>query len=174
MFAEYLKITANQYKAAFSTLNRCMKSCSDEQWFTPVARLSYSQSVFHALFYADFYLHPTMDDSFREQDFHRENRDSFRDYEELLDKRQEYQYERPFAEAYLAHCLAKLQEQFETATEEWMLEPSPFPWIKSTRSEVHIYNIRHIQHHAAQLILTLRNNGLEEFPWFRSGWEPTK
>ena len=42
-----------------------------------------------------------------------------------------------------------------------------------TRAEVHIHNIRHIQHHAAQLILRLRRDYGQDMPWFKSGWPDT-
>jgi len=48
-------------------------------------------------------------------------------------------------------------------------------WLPFPRVEVHIYNVRHIQHHAAQLILRLRRDHKQGIPWFKSGWpEATK
>ena len=34
--------------------------------------------------------------------------------------------------------------------------PSGFHWMKFFRAETHLYNLRHIQHHAGQLIERLR------------------
>ena len=171
MKKNFTTIIENQYEAAFSTINLCLKKCSDEKWLRTVANMSFSQAAFHTLFFADLYLNEFHDDSFRQQEFHQQNKDKFGNYEELKDKLREQQYEKPFVESYLQHCRDKLRSEFTKASEEWFLEPSPFSWIESTRSEVHIYNIRHIQHHAAQLILSLRLEGPIEFPWFRSGWE---
>ncbi len=171
MFENVVTILTNQYEASLSTLNHCVKLCDTEMWEKRVFDLSVSQSVIHVLFFADMYLHESNDDTFRQQPFHLSNSDSFRDYEEMQDKKQEYEYSRSFIEAYLEHCLKKVALELGGACEAWLREPSPFSWIKSTRSEVHIYNIRHIQHHSAQLILRLRQEGLDEFPWYRSGWE---
>ena len=171
MFENYLSIVTNQYGAAFSTLNRCIEECSEELWDSKVAKLTFSQALFHTLFYADLYLHEINDESFKQQEFHERNQDSFRDYEEMQDKPQQHAYSKGFVRDYFQHCLDKSRCAFQDATEAWLLEPSPFPWIESTRSEVHIYNMRHIQHHAAQLILRLRLEGPIQFPWYRSGWE---
>lgn len=58
---------------------------------------------------------------------------------------------------------------WNTAEGRCLLEPFPFPWIEPNRSEVHVDNICHIQHSAAQMILSLRLRGTEPFPWFRLG-----
>jgi hypothetical protein len=39
-----------------------------------------------------------------------------------------------------------------------------------SRAELHVYNLRHIQHHAAQLSLRLRLDAQQEIPWIGSGW----
>jgi len=39
-----------------------------------------------------------------------------------------------------------------------------------TRAKLHVVNIRHIQHHAAQLSLRLRLDHQEDIPWFSSRW----
>jgi hypothetical protein len=38
------------------------------------------------------------------------------------------------------------------------------------RAELHVYNIRHIQHHSAQLIMRLRLDCDVDVPWISSGW----
>ena len=40
-------------------------------------------------------------------------------------------------------------------TEAELSADAGFEWIPFSRAELHVYNIRHIQHHAAQLSLTL-------------------
>jgi uncharacterized damage-inducible protein DinB len=170
MLENFVTILRNQYEAAMSTVNRCLRVCTPENWEQPIANLSFSQTAFHTLFFTDMYLHEANDESFKQQRFHELNQDSFRDYEEMQDKPQEYQYDKAFVESYLQHCLEKMRIELARASEEWLLEPSPFPWIRSTRSEVHLYNIRHIQHHAAQMILRFRQKGSIDFPWYMSGW----
>jgi hypothetical protein len=45
-----------------------------------------------------------------------------------------------------------------------------FPPKTFSRAELHIYNLRHVQHHAAQLIMRLRLDSDIDIPWMRSGW----
>jgi hypothetical protein len=56
-------------------------------------------------------------------------------------------------------------------TAEVLSGPSGFHWRKCTRAELHVYNIRHIQHHAAQLILRLRNDAGVDVPWVSHAWK---
>ena len=112
MFRNYSTIIQNQYEAAFSTINRCLLECTDDQWSQPIANLTFSQASFHALFYADVYLNPTFDDgTFEQQEFHQQHKDVFRDYEEFQDRPQQYHYERPFVESYLQHCRRKMRSE---------------------------------------------------------------
>ena len=43
-------------------------------------------------------------------------------------------------------------------------------WLPFARAELYVYNIRHIRHHAAQLILRLKSSADMDVPWARSGW----
>lgn len=47
--------------------------------------------------------------------------------------------------------------------------PSGFEWIPLTRFELHLYNIRHVQHHAAQLIERRRATGAPGVDWIGRG-----
>jgi lambda repressor-like predicted transcriptional regulator len=42
---------------------------------------------------------------------------------------------------------------------------SGFEWYPFSRLELHLNNIRHIQHHTAQIIERLKQKGLRGFPW---------
>ncbi len=74
--------------------------------------------------------------------------------------------------AYLSHCKKKSQDLFEGLT----LEKLQNRWINESGSmnysifEILIYNLRHVQHHAAQLNLLLRQNTNDAPEWvFRAG-----
>ena len=49
---------------------------------------------------------------------------------------------------------------------------SGFDWYPFSRLELHINNIRHIQHHTAQLIERLKLKGITGFPWAINGDPP--
>jgi hypothetical protein len=154
-----------QFSASLDTLNYCIQTCPDTEWQEDHKDAPFSQVVFHALFYADFYLGR---DSvpFKEQPFHVSHRDKFSDYEELEDKRPEHLYEKEFCLEYLAHCKAKLKATVEAETTETLAGESGIDFRIISRAELYVYNMRHIQHHAAQLGLRIQMVTGKEMPWF--------
>jgi len=162
------RLTTRQFQAALCTLNACITRCPDQAWDAPVARLKFCQAAFHVLFFADFYLGPD-EASFKSQPFHENHPDFFRDYEEFAHREQTLLYDKPTTQAYLQHCLNKAQQIIPAESAEVLAAPSnQRPQL--TRAELHVYNLRHIQHHAAQLSLRLRLDAREAVPWVSSGW----
>lgn len=51
---------------------------------------------------------------------------------------------------------------------------SGFNWIPHSRLETHVYNIRHLQHHAAQLICRLRQHSECDIRWVLNGGAAAK
>ncbi len=166
------EVFANQLHAALCTLSECIDRCPDAAWTSKIVNLDFSQVAFHTLIYLDYYLGDG-DETFRQQPFHIENQGRFGDYEEFDDRAPVTLYQRPFIQSYVAHCRAKISATIATETAESLSTESPFPWLTLPRAEVYIYNTRHVQHHAAQLILRLRRDYQQDMPWFKSGWPPT-
>lgn len=160
---------ANQFEAAFCTLNFCIDRCPDSAWDAPVVNLAFCQVVFHTLFYADVFLGANLD-SLRGQQFHRDNADFFRDYEELEDRKPELLYEKAPVKAYLEYCRKKAAAAIAVETAESLGAPCDFERRHFSRAELYVYTIRHIQHHAANLSLRLRIDFNEDIPWCGSGW----
>ncbi len=170
MLNTYKELVVSQYEAALSTVNACIAGCPEASWNAPVARYPFCQVAFHTLFYADVYLGRGLG-SLRDQPFHRDNASSFGDYEQLEDREPVSLYERPFNKAYMQHCREKVASVIAAETADTLRGPCGFEWRDFTRAELHLYNIRHIQHHAAQLILRLRLDTDVDIPWFGSGWK---
>lgn len=64
---------------------------------------------------------------------------------------------------------AQLRDNLEESIAKFPLDgETGFPWIPHSRLEVHIYNIRHMQHHAAQLCARLRKFNGCEVAWMKS------
>lgn len=150
-------------------LLKCVQQCSEENWDAPVANLKFCQAMFHALICTDLYLGPD-EDALPDQPFHRVHVSEFADYEELEDRPQQRLYDKSFIEEYLKHCRDKAQQVVSDETQETLDGPSGFDWLKLSRAELHVYNIRHIHHHAAQLSLRLRLDTGGGIPWVGSGW----
>ncbi|MEM9354353.1 MAG: DinB family protein [Planctomycetota bacterium] len=163
------QIVGDQYEAVFCTLAMCVDACPEVSWDAPVGDLAFCQVVFHTLFFSDLYTGVDIR-SQREQAFHREHAEFFRDYEELADRRQTLLYDRTTTESYLQHCREKASSAVRSENAASLQAACGFYSLKLTRAELHIYNIRHVQHHAAQLSLRLRLDTGDGVPWVGSGW----
>jgi hypothetical protein len=166
-------LLAHQYDAALATLNLAVARCPDALWHEPLATWKFCQAAFHAAFFADVYLQPTDDETaVKRQPFHLAHAAEFRDYEEMADRQQVLTYDKPFVLAYLQDVRRKAQDTIARESAETLAGPSGFARRKCSRAELHVYNIRHIQHHAAQLILRLRLQTADvEIPWVGHGWK---
>lgn len=164
----------DQYEAALSMLKACVEKSPATVWNGPVATYKFWQVVFHTLFFTDLYLGPD-EESFRRQPFHLQHAPFFVDYNadhepfEGRAPRQEL-YDRASLLTYLEFCRRKASEVMGGETEDTLTGPSGFSYRKFSRAELHLYNIRHIQHHTAQLSLRLRLDTNEGVEWVGSGW----
>jgi hypothetical protein len=139
-------------------------------WNCRVGNLAFCQVAFHALFFTDFYLGGPNEDAFRGQPFHRENGPIFRDYEELEERVQVLLYDKPAIKAYLMHCREKASQAIRAESDESLRAPCGFARKPFSRAELYVLNIRHLQHHVAQLSLRLRLDANESVSWVASGW----
>lgn len=169
MIKLYKDLTSKQYEASLCMLDSCVDDCPEENWHAPVVNLKFCQVVFHALFFTDLYVGQDLE-SFRQQSFHRENEAFFHDYEELEDRPPQAVHDKPEVLNYLQHCRRKVSESIAAETEQTLSDQSGIQWLAFTRAEMHVSNIRHIQHHVAQLSLRLRIDTGNGVPWQRSGW----
>ncbi len=167
---QFKQITLAQYEAAFSTINEILAKVPDDVWAGKVANHPFSQSFFHTLFFGDVYLAQNLDEM-KQQAFHIEHADSFRDYEELEQRAPVLTYAKSFVEKYLKFCIEKARSVMAEESEESLASVADFPWHTISRAELHLYNIRHLQHHAAQMIMRLRLDKDAHTGWYKSGWE---
>ena len=169
MLNTYQDLITGQYEACLSMLGMCVNRSPDSGWHAPVANLKFCQVAFHTLFFTDLYLGDDVA-SQRAQSFHRDHSQEFGDYEELEDRVQQATYEKSFIIEFLRHCRDKAISVVGRETEETLQRRAAFDWLDMTRAELHLYNVRHIHHHAAQLSLRMRLDTGEGIPWVQSGW----
>lgn len=165
----YKEMISNQYEATLCMLATCIDRCPETSWDAPVVNYKFCQVAFHVLFFTDLYLGRDLS-ALREQPFHRDNASFFGNYEELGDQVPQTVHEKPAIMKYLEHCRGKAAEVVAGETAETLGIRPGFDWLEFSRAEVHVYSIRHIHHHAAQLSLRLRIDAGEDIPWFGSGW----
>ena len=171
MHDEFKRLIANQYEASLCTVEHCVERCPDACWNVRIAKYPFSQVAFHTLFFADYYLSQNST-AFRQQPLHEENQELFADYEQLHDQEPRAVYSRQQIQRYGQFCRSKALVVIAEETENSLCAAANFERRNFSRAELHVYNIRHIQHHAAQLILRLRIDTNVDVPWIGSGWVP--
>lgn len=165
------EILAHQYEASLCMLHLAIERCPEANWNAPVANWKFCQAAFHVVFFGDVYLHSSeVIDAIKCQTFHVTHAAEFRDYEELEDRAQVLLYEKAFVLEYLQFVRNKARETVARESSEVLAGPSGFQRRACSRAELHIYNIRHIQHHAAQLIMRLRLDANVDVPWVGHAW----
>ena len=166
---EYLKkILASQFEAVLCMLNHCIQTCPPEHWEGKIANLTFRQVAYHTLFFVDAYLSPN-EKAFQMRDLHHRGGDERQPTPTPgLSKEETLQY--------LAICRRKASEALAAETDESLQGPSGFSRRKFSRGELHIYNIRHVQHHTGQLSAFLRRTDKlrendQALVWVGAGWQ---
>jgi len=160
-------ILQSQFEAALCMLKDCAHACTEEQWDGKVANGSFRWAIYHTLFFCDYYL--STEEGFRLRPIHERGGDERGDEPAPgLNKADTLEY--------VAICRSAIVQSLAGETEESMRGPSGFSWRKCTRAELHIYNIRHIQHHVGGMAAYLRRVNPElgpkskELRWVGHGW----
>lgn len=148
---------ANQYRAALSMLRTAIDTCPDDLWDASVGRHAFWLIAYHTMFYTDLYLRGT-EEGFEPPEFARPDEHYFEGRADASDEPIELgePYTREQLLAYHADCVARVEATVPRETDEDLAADVPLEWIPFSRFELHLYNIRHIQHHVAQLSLELK------------------
>lgn len=158
------EMLSHQFFAALKTLRSCVERCPASQWHESHGDHPFSQVVFHTIFYADYYLGKDVW-PFKNQPFHAAHRDEFATYEELEDVLPVQQHGQHFCLEYLDHVEQKMRRVLANEDMAILAGESGISFRNMGRAELHLYNIRHIQHHAAQLGLRLQLLDGVELTW---------
>ncbi len=168
--ALWTRVLWDQFGAAIDMLANAIRVCPDELWThtapggppAPFWRMAY-----HTLFYLDMYLSEEPAGFAPPPPFERALR--------RLEPDQP-QGDRPYTKAellgHLEHCYGKCLAAVRGTVGEGARQPCGLSWLPVARAELHIYNLRHVQHHAAQLNLLLRQAGVEPPDWVSVGGRP--
>jgi uncharacterized damage-inducible protein DinB len=167
MIEYFRKILAAQFEASLCMMNQCVAACQPDHWQGRIANDTFRQIAYHTLFATDLYLSPS-EEAFKLRNFHRHGGDERgQTISPGLNKDETL--------TYVAICRQKAFDALEAETLESLQGPSGFSWRKFSRGELHVYNIRHIQHHVGQLSAYLRRvdevqRDPKALPWIGSGW----
>lgn len=161
--SDYVRtMLAGQFEASLSMMNQCIQSCPPEHWEGKIANHTFRQVAYHTLFFVDLYLSPN-EEAFALRDLHHRGGD------ERVNQDRSPGLTKDETLSYLAMCRLKAVETLASETREHHEGVSGFSWLTFSRGELHVYNLRHVQHHTGQLSAYLRRieHGV---PWVRSGW----
>lgn len=159
----YKQSVIGQFEAALCMLNNCLERCPSEHWDGKVAKYTFWQVAYHTLCYIDCYLAPSNDAWQPHPTLHPLGR---------TELEEEYPSRR-FTQEELLHYVKLCREKIITAiaaeSAETLKGPSGFSHLSIPRAELHLYNLRHVQHHTGQLTAFLRRVGVDTF-WVKKGW----
>ena len=147
-------IIRDQFEAAIDMLDHALQACPDELWRERLYHESSAQPEFaefwfvgyHALFWLDFYLSETVE-GFRPPA-------PFTLTELEAGQLPERVYTKAELQSYLEHGRSKCRARLETLTGAMLTRIRP-DWPDMTVAGSLLYNMRHVQEHAAQLSLFL-------------------
>ena len=143
------KMVWSQFGAAIDMLENAMKACPKEVWSDRSQRPEFWYIAFHTLFFLDLYLSDSDTGFTPPSPFTLDELDTA----EILPERV---YAKEELHNYLEHGRNKCRKTIEELTEEKSLQRCGFDWLDISVGEMLLYNMRHVQHHAAQLNLILR------------------
>lgn len=152
-----------QFLATIDTLENAIRACPPGIWVdeaTPVQR-QFWYIAYHTIFWLDRYFTATPEEHVPPEPYTMSE----------LDPKGAYP-DHPYSPAqmleYLEYCRAKCRARLATLDDASAVEPNThrpgLSWL-----EFVIYQMRHNQHHAAQLNLILRQGGVEPPRWVSKG-----
>jgi hypothetical protein len=138
-----------QYGAAIDMLENAMLACPEELWHDRSQNPEYWYVTFHTLFFLDYYLSDSVVEFAPPEPFTLDEMDPAG----ILPERP---YTKEELQAYFEHGRKKCRATIEALTEEKANRRCRFSWGEVSGAELLLYNMRHVQHHAGQLNLILR------------------
>ena len=151
----------SQYRAALQMLANTIVHCPDTHW----ADINYQKMVYHALHYTALYLSKTEDD-FIPWDNHRPG---FHILGNLTARQKLNVVELIYSKAEMQNYITAISQSLPHKIDEQSLTaPSGFEWIAMNKLELHLYNLRHLQHHVGQLIGSLHQINIRGIDWIDS------
>ena len=146
------QILWGQFGGAIDMVGNAIESCSDELWSDSSIGQPYWYLTFHTLFWLDYYLSEAPENFKPPEPFGVTEFDPSGLMPERI-------YTRDELRSYLEYGRAKCESTIRSLTDSSAMAARRFGRVEATFLELMLYNMRHVQHHAAQLNLLLRQSG---------------
>jgi uncharacterized damage-inducible protein DinB len=138
-----------QFGASIDMLENAIRACPEALWGDRSQKPEFWYIAFHTLFYIDLYLSESAAGFTPPAPFTLDEMDE----RGLLPERV---YTKEELQSYLQHGREKCRATIASMTEEKANRRCGFEWLDLSVAETLLYNMRHVQHHAGQLNLILR------------------
>lgn len=154
----------NQFGASLDMLENAIIMCPDKHWDTA---LNFWYTAYHCIFWTDYYL------TTEPVKFKPPTPFTFSEFDPT-GKKPDRTYTKTEVLAYLEHCRQKANLLIGGLTVEKLNNR----WVNDNKNysllEILLYNVRHIQHHSAQLNLLLRQTINNAPTWVRQAKKLSK
>ena len=149
MDSKWKKTIWQQFGAAIDMLQNAIEHCPDNLWGDRSKHHEFWYVTYHTLFWLDLYLSGAVEGYHPPEPYTLGELDPAGALPDRV-------YTRDEMKTYLHHCRKKCRERIDALNAEQADRICRFPWGEVSYSELLLYNMRHVQHHAAQLYLILR------------------
>jgi hypothetical protein len=153
-------VLRRQLGAAIQMLEHAVRACPGDVWAARDDEFAFWRIAFHTLFFLDVFVSgsdqgfaPPPPFGLSELDPQGAAPERIYTPDELL--------------AYAAHCRERTFAAVDALTDENADDVCRFAWIEIGRTELLLYNLRHLHHHVGQLNLILRQSGIVPPRWVR-------
>ncbi len=142
-----IETLASQFRASYAMMRSCIELCPDEVWTAGEHPRSFWRVAYHALYYTDLYLSPSLDDFRKPEGFQWHHVVTWAD-----DERGIPPIEHPFSRADVLAYLTAMQDKLEDQLGVLDLDgPSGIPWYPVSKAELVLITLRHLSVHIGQL-----------------------
>ncbi len=155
MDATLRRIIWQQFGAAIDMLDNALGACPDSLWDDRSQQLPFWYIAYHTLIFLDLYLSGSVESFAPPAPIGTEDFDP-------AGVLRETPYTKDELQSYLRHCRRKCQATIVALTDDQAAQTCRFPSFELSFLELQLYNMRHVQEHAAQLSWILGQ---------RVGWE---
>lgn len=149
-----------QFGASIDMLENAMRACPEALWGDRSRRPEFWYTAFHTLFFLDLYLSDSDVGFSPPAPFTLDELDERGLFPDRVYTKEELQ-------RYLDHGRAKCRATIAAMTQEKADRRCGFEWLDISTAESLFYNMRHVQHHAGQLHLLLRQTVDSAPRWVR-------
>ncbi len=160
MHLSWKTVLWHQFGAAIDMLENAMRECPEPVWGNRSLRPEFWYTAFHTLFFLDLYLSDSVSGFAPPPPFTLDELDE----RGILPDRV---YTKAELQQYLEHGREKCRKRIATLTDDEANRRCGIDWLDLSTAEILLYNLRHVQHHAGQLNMILRQNSDSVPRWVR-------